>query len=47
MPKGIPVATVAVDGSMNAALLVVEMLAITDEGLQKQLADHRREISGA
>jgi 5-(carboxyamino)imidazole ribonucleotide mutase len=46
MPKGIPVATVAVDGSMNAALLVVEMLAITDEGLQKQLADHRREISG-
>jgi 5-(carboxyamino)imidazole ribonucleotide mutase len=47
MPKGIPVATVAVDGSMNAALLVVEMLAITDEGLQKQLADHRREIGGA
>jgi 5-(carboxyamino)imidazole ribonucleotide mutase len=47
MPKGIPVATVAVDGSMNAALLVVEMLAITDEGLQKQLADHRREIAGA
>jgi 5-(carboxyamino)imidazole ribonucleotide mutase len=46
MPKGIPVATVAVDGSMNAALLVVEMLAITDENLQKQLADHRREISG-
>ena len=46
MPKGIPVATVAVDGSMNAALLVVEMLAITDEQLQKQLADHRREISG-
>lgn len=46
MPKGIPVATVAVDGSMNAALLVVEMLAITDEGLQKQLADHRDEISG-
>jgi 5-(carboxyamino)imidazole ribonucleotide mutase len=46
MPKGIPVATVAVDGSMNAALLVVEMLAITDEGLQQQLADHRREIGG-
>jgi 5-(carboxyamino)imidazole ribonucleotide mutase len=46
MPKGIPVATVAVDGSMNAALLVVQMLAISDEGLQKQLADHRREIGG-
>ncbi len=46
MPKGIPVATVAVDGSMNAALLVVEMLAITDEALQKALADHRIEIAG-
>jgi 5-(carboxyamino)imidazole ribonucleotide mutase len=46
MPKGIPVATVAIDGAMNAALLVVEMLAITDEGLQKALADHRREIAG-
>jgi 5-(carboxyamino)imidazole ribonucleotide mutase len=44
MPKGIPVATVAIDGSMNAALLVVEMLAITDTDLQAQLADHRVEI---
>jgi 5-(carboxyamino)imidazole ribonucleotide mutase len=43
MPKGIPVATVAIDGAMNAALLVVQMLAITDEGLAKQLADHRAE----
>lgn len=33
MPKGMPVATVAVDGSLNAALLVVQMLAISDEGL--------------
>ena len=46
MPKGIPVATVAVDGAMNAALLVVEMLAITDTDLQAKLADHRREIAG-
>ena len=45
MPKGIPVATVAVDGSMNAALLVVQMLAITDEGLARQLAAHRKEIA--
>lgn len=44
MPKGIPVATVAVDGSMNAALLVVEMLAIDDAELQRQLADHREAI---
>ena len=46
MPKGIPVATVAVNGSMNAALLVVQMLAITDEGLAAKLADHRREMAG-
>ncbi len=46
MPKGIPVATVAVDGSINAALLVVEMLAITDGGLAEKLAEHRREIAG-
>jgi 5-(carboxyamino)imidazole ribonucleotide mutase len=46
MPKGIPVATVAIDGSMNAALLVVEMLAISDDALASKLADHRREIAG-
>src|SRR5690606_28339658 len=46
MPKGIPVATVAVDGSMNAALLVVQMLAITDTELQAKLAEHRAEIAG-
>lgn len=46
MPKGIPVATVAVNGSMNAALLVVQMLAITDEKLATALADHRREMAG-
>jgi 5-(carboxyamino)imidazole ribonucleotide mutase len=47
MPNGIPVATVAIDGSMNAALLVVEMLAISDSGLADQLAAYRREIAGA
>ena len=31
MPSGIPVATVAVDGAVNAALLAIEMLAITDD----------------
>lgn len=46
MPKGIPVATVAIDGSMNAALLVVEMLAISDEALASKLIDHRREMAG-
>lgn len=42
MPKGIPVATVAIDGALNAALLVVEMLAISDAELATKLADDRR-----
>ena len=45
MPKGIPVATVAIDGSMNAALLVVQMLSVHDDGLAKQLAAHRKEMA--
>jgi 5-(carboxyamino)imidazole ribonucleotide mutase len=45
MPKGIPVATVAVNGSMNAALLVVQMLAISNADLAAKLADHRAEIA--
>jgi 5-(carboxyamino)imidazole ribonucleotide mutase len=43
MPRGIPVATVAVDGSANAALLAVEILAVTDDDLAKQLAAYRAE----
>ena len=43
MPKGIPVATVAVDGSINAALLVVQMLAIADEDLQAKLVADREQ----
>src|SRR3954467_11303592 len=41
MPRGIPVATVAVDGSVNAALLVVQMLAISDADLASKLDDYR------
>jgi len=41
MPRGIPVATVAIDGAMNAALLVVEMLAITDTDLARRLDERR------
>ena len=41
MPSGIPVATVAVDGAVNAALLSIEMLAIEDEGLAQKLLDKR------
>ena len=45
MPKGVPVATVAVDGAMNAALLVVQMLAIADEELAAALGAHRRRLA--
>jgi 5-(carboxyamino)imidazole ribonucleotide mutase len=44
MPKGIPVATVAVDGAMNAALLAVQILAVDDPDLAKQLDEHRSEM---
>jgi 5-(carboxyamino)imidazole ribonucleotide mutase len=47
MPKGIPVATVAIDGSLNAALLVVEMLAITDAALADALAVDRETRASA
>ena len=46
MPKGVPVATVAIDGSMNAALLVVQMLGIRDEALAQKLADYKAEMAG-
>ena len=42
MPRGVPVATVAIDGAMNAALLVVQMLAITDADLARRLDERRR-----
>jgi 5-(carboxyamino)imidazole ribonucleotide mutase len=41
MPNGIPVATVAIDNSTNAALLVVQMLAITDDVLTAKLEGQR------
>jgi 5-(carboxyamino)imidazole ribonucleotide mutase len=46
MPKGIPVATVAIDAAQNAGLLVAQMLAIGDEDLARKLAAHRIEIAG-
>ena len=41
MPSGIPVATVAIDGAANAALLAVQMLAIEDEALALKLSEQR------
>ncbi|MEY2404458.1 MAG: 5-(carboxyamino)imidazole ribonucleotide mutase [Acidimicrobiaceae bacterium] len=43
MPPGVPVATVAIGGAVNAALLVVQMLAIGDAEMASKLADDRRE----
>ncbi len=45
MPTGIPVATVAIDGSTNAALLAVAMLAINDADLANALAQFRQELA--
>ena len=42
MPSGIPVATVAIDGAQNAALLAVEILAVSDEALREKLAAARK-----
>lgn len=42
MPSGIPVATVAVNGSKNAALLAVEILAVDDPGLSEKLNKARK-----
>lgn len=45
MPTGIPVATVAIDGAGNAALLAVAILAVGDEGLTERLAEFRKELA--
>ena len=42
MPSGIPVATVAIDGAQNAALLAVQMLAINDAELARLLDESRK-----
>ena len=42
MPSGIPVATVAVDGAVNAALLSIQILAVSDPELAAKLDEKRR-----
>ena len=44
MPPGIPVATVGISGSLNAALLSVQILAGADESLRKKLDDYREKM---
>ena len=43
MPPGIPVATVGIDTAKNAALLAIEILAVTDEGLAAKLEEQRKQ----
>ena len=47
MPSGIPVATVAINGGVNAALLAIQILAIEDSSLAKKLADKREKDAAA
>lgn len=42
MPSGIPVATVAINGGVNAALLSIEILALNDKELSKKLKEKRK-----
>ena len=42
MPTGIPVATVAIDGAANAALIAIQVLAVSDDSLAKKLDEARK-----
>lgn len=44
MPPGIPVATVAVNGAMNAAILAIQMLATNDPQLAKKMTDYKENL---
>lgn len=45
MPKGIPVATVAIDGAENAALLAVQILSIKDERLREEMKTYKKNMA--
>ena len=47
MPSGIPVATVAINGATNAAILAAQMLALSDEALAQKLDEKRAKDSAA
>lgn len=46
MPPGIPVATVAVDGALNAAILAVQMMAIGDSELMEKMIAYKENLKG-
>ena len=41
MPSGIPVATMAINGAKNAAIFAIEIFAVSDMNLRKQLKEYR------
>lgn len=45
MPKGVPVATVAINGAYNAGLLAVQIVATSDEALRDRLAAYKRDLA--
>ena len=45
MPTGIPVATVAIDGAVNAALLAVQILAVSDGMLSGKLSEYKKRMA--
>ncbi len=47
MPSGIPVATVAINGAKNAAILAIQILALSDEGLAAQLEQAKKDMIDA
>lgn len=46
MPPGIPVATVGINGAMNAGLLAVQILASGDEGLMQKFITYKENLKG-
>lgn len=47
MPSGLPVATVAIDGAQNAAILAAQILALSDSALAQRLKDLRARMTAA
>ena len=44
MPRGVPVATVAIDGAVNAAILAVQIIAVGDEKLRVTLRKFKEDL---
>ncbi len=47
MPKGVPVATVAINGSMNAAILATQIIGVSEQAVRERLLAHKEEMKKA